>query len=252
MYFDFEDYHPDISPVGQAISWREGVLLSIIAHLVMVILILVAPKWFPWLTEPRRVQVVRAAGPQQEPPLQFMIVAPRVERPVAEAAGARAAVRSESRGGVARAREEAREHGAVLARQHARARGRAAAPDGARAGAAARSGRRAVRAENAQPDPVAEASRVAVGAAAAVDRSRASRRTAPTAARRRRADRSATRCATCSATRRARRSTTRAAAAASSARRFSSTPRASSSARGSAASSRRSSATGSSRTPRCR
>jgi len=57
MYFDLEDYHPDITPVGQAISWREGVLLSIIAHLVMVILILVAPKWFPWLTEPRRVQV---------------------------------------------------------------------------------------------------------------------------------------------------------------------------------------------------
>ena len=47
MYFDFEDYHPDITPVGRAISWREGVLLSIIAHLVMVILILVAPRWFP-------------------------------------------------------------------------------------------------------------------------------------------------------------------------------------------------------------
>ena len=43
MYFDLEDYHPDISPVGQAISWREGVLLSIIAHLVVVIL--TAP-WF--------------------------------------------------------------------------------------------------------------------------------------------------------------------------------------------------------------
>jgi len=81
MYFDLEDYHPDISPVGQAISWREGVLLSIIAHLVMVILILVAPKWFPWLTEPRRVQVV-ARQTQQEPPLQYMMVAPRVERPV--------------------------------------------------------------------------------------------------------------------------------------------------------------------------
>jgi TonB family protein len=84
MYFDLEDYHPDISPVGQAISWREGVLLSIIAHLVMVILILVAPRWFPWLIEPRRVQVV-ARQAQQEPPLQFMMVAPRVERPVAKA-----------------------------------------------------------------------------------------------------------------------------------------------------------------------
>jgi TonB family protein len=70
--------------VGQAISWREGVLLSIIAHLCMVILILVAPKWFPWLTEPSRVQVV-ARQTQPQPPLQFMMVAPRVERPVAKA-----------------------------------------------------------------------------------------------------------------------------------------------------------------------
>ena len=84
MYFDLEDYHPDFTPVGQAISWREGVLLSIIAHLVMVIVILVAPRWFPWLTEPRRVQVV-ARNAQQEPPLQYMMVAPRVERPVAKA-----------------------------------------------------------------------------------------------------------------------------------------------------------------------
>src|SRR5258708_29465080 len=84
MYFDLEDYHPYISAVGQAISWGEGVLLSIIAHLVMVILILVAPKWFPWLTEPRRVQVVARQG-EPEPPMHFMMVAPRVERPVAKA-----------------------------------------------------------------------------------------------------------------------------------------------------------------------
>ena len=84
MYFDLEDYHPDISPVGQAISWREGVLLSIIAHLVMVILILVAPKWFPWLIEPRRVQVVARQEPA-EPPLRYMMVAPRLERPVDKA-----------------------------------------------------------------------------------------------------------------------------------------------------------------------
>src|SRR4029077_16486133 len=136
MYFDLEDYHPDISPVGQAISWREGVLLSIIAHLVMVILILVAPKWFPWLTEPRRVQVV-ARQAQQEAPLQYMMVAPRVERagekspgrgPApgraagAKAAGTSAPLRSESRRRIAGTREEAGKHGAVLTRQHSRAR----------------------------------------------------------------------------------------------------------------------------------
>ena len=84
MYFDLEDYHPDFSPVGQAISWREGVLLSIIFHLVLVILILVVPRWFPWLTASRPVQVV-AGQARQEPPMRFMMVAPRVERPVAKA-----------------------------------------------------------------------------------------------------------------------------------------------------------------------
>ncbi len=82
MYFDFDDYHPDISPVGQAISWREGVLLSIIAHLVFVILLLVVPKWFPFLTQSRPVPV-----PVQQRPdnTQFVFVQPRVERPAARA-----------------------------------------------------------------------------------------------------------------------------------------------------------------------
>jgi TonB family protein len=84
MYFDFEDYHPDITPVGSAISWREGVLLSIIAHLCVVILLLVAPKWFPFLTAPpRRAAVVVP----QEPPdkTRFVFVQPRIERPVPRA-----------------------------------------------------------------------------------------------------------------------------------------------------------------------
>ena len=47
MYFDFEDYRPDITPVGGAISWREGVLLSIIGHMAMIILLLLSPQIFP-------------------------------------------------------------------------------------------------------------------------------------------------------------------------------------------------------------
>jgi TonB family protein len=83
MYFDFEDYHPDITPVGQAISWREGVLLSIIAHLVFVILLLVVPRWFPFLFETPRPRIVA----QQRPPDQtrFVFVQPRLERPVTKA-----------------------------------------------------------------------------------------------------------------------------------------------------------------------
>src|SRR5947209_8031409 len=44
MYFDFEDYRPEFAPVGRAISWREGILLSIIVHLVGVVLVLIAPR----------------------------------------------------------------------------------------------------------------------------------------------------------------------------------------------------------------
>ena len=83
MYFDFEDYHPDITPVGQAISWREGILLSIIAHLVAIILVLVAPKWFPFLSAPPRPRAVVQLPPQDK--TRFVFVQPRVERPVAKA-----------------------------------------------------------------------------------------------------------------------------------------------------------------------
>ena len=44
MYFDFEDYHPDTPTIGRVISWREGVLLSIIVHLLGVVLILLLPR----------------------------------------------------------------------------------------------------------------------------------------------------------------------------------------------------------------
>jgi TonB family protein len=75
MYFDFGDYRPDIPTIGRVISWREGLLLSIIAHLVAVIFILVAPKqtFHPYIPA------------QQQPPLRdqarFVFVQPRLDRP---------------------------------------------------------------------------------------------------------------------------------------------------------------------------
>jgi TonB family protein len=80
MYFDFEDYHPDITPVGRAISWREGVLLSIIVHLVFVIILIAAPKWLPDLFKSRAVQPITIAqGPRDS--TRFVFVQPRIERP---------------------------------------------------------------------------------------------------------------------------------------------------------------------------
>jgi len=79
MYFEIEDYRPDITPVGRAISWREGVLLSIIFHLLAVIAILVLPRWFPGLFEPderaRQVLLQQQEARRDQP--RFVFVAPR-------------------------------------------------------------------------------------------------------------------------------------------------------------------------------
>ncbi len=79
MYFDFEDYHPDIQTVGRALTRLEVILLSIIFHLLMVIGILVAPKYFPALLVP--AQVARPLMVQPQDRTQFVFVQPRIERP---------------------------------------------------------------------------------------------------------------------------------------------------------------------------
>src|SRR5262245_8889400 len=83
MYFDFEDYRPDFSPVGRALTRLEVVLLSIIFHLVMVIFILIAPKYFPKLFAPAPVREVALQQPRER--TQFVFVQPRVDRPAPKA-----------------------------------------------------------------------------------------------------------------------------------------------------------------------
>jgi TonB family protein len=80
MYFDFEDHRPDISPVGSAISWREGVLLSIILHLLGVIVLITAPKWMPEIMPARATPVELRQARQQESP-RFVFVQPRIDTP---------------------------------------------------------------------------------------------------------------------------------------------------------------------------
>src|SRR5437868_9292319 len=79
MYFEFEDYKPDITPVGRVISWREGVLLSIIVHLAGVIIVLTSPQIF---AVNRAAILARqaqfdAARPQE--PERFVFVQPQVD-----------------------------------------------------------------------------------------------------------------------------------------------------------------------------
>jgi TonB family protein len=86
MYFDFEDYHPSIEPVGRALTALEMVLLTIIFHLLMVIVILVSPKWLPRFL-PKFLQTVPAPIVVQQPGQapRFVFVQPRLERPVLKA-----------------------------------------------------------------------------------------------------------------------------------------------------------------------
>jgi|KBSSwiStaDraftv2_1062776.scaffolds.fasta_scaffold137259_3 TonB family protein len=80
MYFEFEDYKPDITPVGSVISWREGVLLSVIVHLAGVIVILMSPQIFEVNREAilARQAAMDAARPKQDPE-RFVFVEPRVD-----------------------------------------------------------------------------------------------------------------------------------------------------------------------------
>src|SRR5947207_15489147 len=78
MYFDFEDYRPDTPRVMTAISWREGVLLSIIFHLLMVITLIVSPRLFP-VDEAARARAAALAQKRAQDNAQFVFVQPRLD-----------------------------------------------------------------------------------------------------------------------------------------------------------------------------
>jgi TonB family protein len=83
MYFDFEDYRPDTPTIGRVISWREGVLLSIIVQLTLIILILVAPRLFPESFQAMRAQLLAQQQKLQDQ-ARFVFVQPRIDRPAAK------------------------------------------------------------------------------------------------------------------------------------------------------------------------
>jgi TonB family protein len=86
MYFDLEDNRPDTPTIPRTISLREGVELSIIFHLLMVIAILVVPKMpfmqeLEWqrqaaIAEERRLELER-----QRENARFVFVQPRIDTP---------------------------------------------------------------------------------------------------------------------------------------------------------------------------
>jgi hypothetical protein len=86
MYFNFEDDRPDTPTLAHALSAREGVMLSIIVHLVAVILILLLPT-LPFVKEMQqeRLQAIEQQRLQelerqkQRENARFVFVQPRVE-----------------------------------------------------------------------------------------------------------------------------------------------------------------------------
>jgi TonB family protein len=84
MYFDFEDSKPDTPVMPSPLSRREGVLLSIIVHLVIVITILVGPELpFMKALEAQRQQELEAVRQReierQRERARFVFIQPKVD-----------------------------------------------------------------------------------------------------------------------------------------------------------------------------
>ena len=79
MYFDFEDYRPDTPRVNSALSWREGVLLSVIFHLLMVIGLILQPRMFPVDREAAAARAQALADRVEQDRMRFVLVEPRVD-----------------------------------------------------------------------------------------------------------------------------------------------------------------------------
>lgn len=76
MYIDFEDLRPDTPRVEGALSVREGVLISIIVHLLLLIAILLLPDMLPERVRPAPVSAINQE-PRQNP--RFVFMQPRVD-----------------------------------------------------------------------------------------------------------------------------------------------------------------------------
>jgi TonB family protein len=77
MYFDFEDYRPDITPVGRAISWREGILISLIVHMALILVLITAPALLSDPSAPARELL--AQPDREDQSTRFVFVNPRVD-----------------------------------------------------------------------------------------------------------------------------------------------------------------------------
>jgi outer membrane biosynthesis protein TonB len=85
MYFNFDDRHPDIERIERAISWREGLLVSLVLHVLGVLAIVMVPELLPGLVAAltpdtsaieQRMAAMRDQDANQR---RFVFVQPRAE-----------------------------------------------------------------------------------------------------------------------------------------------------------------------------
>jgi TonB family protein len=79
IHFDLEDRYQDELVVGRAISAREGVLLSIIVHMALVIAFLVAPTLTIFQPSQEEIEARRQEQARQREPQRFVFVDPSVD-----------------------------------------------------------------------------------------------------------------------------------------------------------------------------
>ena len=77
MYIDFEDLRPDTPRVEGALSVREGVLISIIVHLLLLIAVILVPDLLPESVRPKPPTAVNQQHQGQTP--RFVFMQPRVD-----------------------------------------------------------------------------------------------------------------------------------------------------------------------------
>jgi TonB family protein len=80
MFFDFDDRHRDIEPVGSAINRRDGVAVAIGLHAVVVALMLIAPQYLQQFLPAQVVPPPPQQQPREDQP-RFVFVQPRVDLP---------------------------------------------------------------------------------------------------------------------------------------------------------------------------
>ncbi len=81
MYFDLDDRGWDIGSINQALSWREGILVSIIVHLLLILVIVLKPDWaLPGMTPEEVAQQVELKRQRERDAAQrFVFVQPRLD-----------------------------------------------------------------------------------------------------------------------------------------------------------------------------